>query len=209
MNIHLSDFTTPQVIAIAAIIVIAVVVIAFLIRKTRTARLRKRFGDAEYQHAVTERGDRGRAEALLEQREKRVGSFHLRALTPGDRRRFEETWGAVQAHFVDAPAGAVTEADELLAEVMAARGYPVSDFETRAGDISVDHPAVTQNYRSAHEIAIRHVNGQATTEDLRRAMIHYRALFDELVGETNESERKAVAKEAPIDYDVRHSYKAR
>lgn len=209
MNIHLSDLTTPQVIAIAAIIVIAVVVIALLIRKTRTARLRKRFGDAEYQRAVTERGDRSHAEALLEQREKRVSSFRLRALNPGDRRRFEEAWSGVQAHFVDGPAGAVTEADALLADVMAARGYPVSDFETRAADISVDHPGVTQNYRAAHEIAIRHLNGQATTEDLRRAMIHYRALFDDLISERDGSERRAVVKEAPVDYDVRHSYKAR
>jgi hypothetical protein len=213
MHINLSALTTPQIIGIIAIVLIVAAVIALLIQKTRTARLRKKFGEAEYGRALRIRGDRSRAEALLEQREKRVSSFHLRTLTPGDRARFDESWAAVQARFVDAPAGAVSEADQLLGDVMAARGYPVSDFETRAADISVDHPTVTQNYRTAHEIAVRHLNGQATTEDLRRAMIHYRALFDDLMGEPGSSDRRAaatpVAPPADYDYDANPSYRAR
>jgi hypothetical protein len=98
--------------------------------------------------------------------------------------KFIDRWKDVQARFVDGPARAVADADALLGEVMTARGYPVSDFEQRAGDISVDHPEVVRNYRAGHDIALRHAQGNASTEDLRQAMIHYRSLFDELVNET-------------------------
>jgi hypothetical protein len=111
-------------------------------------------------------------------------SFHLRPLASADRARFLATWTKVQAHFIDGPATAVTEADRLLGDVMATRGYPVSDFEQRAADISVDHPRVTENYRAAHAIAARHIRGQATTEELRQAFIHYRTLFEDMVGES-------------------------
>jgi hypothetical protein len=208
MNMNLSDLTTPQIIAIVAVVLIVAAVVVFALQKSRSARLRKKFGEAEYERAVAERGDRSRAEVLLEQRTKRVGAFHLRDLSPADRARFEEAWTRVQAHFVDGPAGAVTEADQLLGDVMATRGYPVGDFETRAADISVDHPEVTQNYRAAHEIAVRHLRGQATTEDLRRAMIHYRTLFVDLVGEPKDAVRMATAT-APADYPASPSYKAR
>ena len=107
----------------------------------------------------------------------RVEAFHVRPLTAGDRARFVESWRKVQARFVDGPAGAVTEADQLLGDVMSTRGYPVSDFEQRAADISVDHPLVLENYRTAHEIALRQTRGQANTEDLRQAMVHYRTLL--------------------------------
>lgn len=177
-----SNLSNWQVIAIVAIILVAAVVIIVLFEKSRSARLRSRFGTAEYERAITEGGSRRRAEAQLNEREKRVKSFHLRELSSADRSRFEANWMAVQQDFVDGPIGAVAEADQLLGTVMAARGYPVADFEQRAADISVDHPQVTENYRAAHEIALRQVNGKATTEDLRRAMIHYRALFDDLVG---------------------------
>jgi hypothetical protein len=205
MNMNLSDLTTPQIIAIVAVVLIVAAVIVIALQKSRTARLRKKFGEAEYEHAVAERGDRSHAEAVLEQRTKRVESFHLRPLTQADRARFEDAWARVQAHFVDGPAGAVTEADQLLGDVMATRGYPVGDFETRAADISVDHPEVTQNYRAAHDIAVRHLKGQATTEDLRRAMIHYRALFVDLVGEPKE----AVGRTATADYPSQPSYRTR
>ena len=119
-------------------------------------------------------------------------------LSDFDRSRFRDAWAQVQARFVDGPAGAVTEADQLLGDLMAARGYPVGDFETRAADISVDHPTVVQNYRSGHDIAVRHLKGQATTEDLRRAMIHYRALFEDLIGERN-----TTAPAVPVDYTPR------
>ena len=120
---------------------------------------------------------------MLDKRADRVESFHIEPLGPGDRARFAESWRRVQARFVDGPGGAVTEADQLLRDVMSTRGYPVSDFEQRAADISVDHPLVLENYRAAHEIALRQMGGKATTEDLRQAMVHYRTLFEELVNE--------------------------
>ena len=132
---------------------------------------------------MKEGGSRRHGEAGLDKRTERVESFHLRPLAPGDRARFVDSWRRVQARFVDGPAGAVAEADQLLGDVMSTRGYPVSDFEQRAADISVDHPLVLENYRTAHEIALRQTKGQASTEDLRQAMIHYRSLFEELVGE--------------------------
>jgi hypothetical protein len=109
--------------------------------------------------------------------------LHIRPLAPGDRARFVESWERVQARFVDGPGSAVADADRLLGDVMSTRGYPVSDFEQRAADISVDHPRVLENYRAAHRGAIRHTEGHASTEDLRQAMIHYRTLFEELVSE--------------------------
>jgi hypothetical protein len=112
-----------------------------------------------------------------------VESLHIRPLTPGDRARFVDSWARVQARFVDGPGGAVTDADQLLGDVMSKPGYPVSDFEQRAADISVDHPLVLDNYRAAHQCALRQAEGKANTEDLRQAMIHYRTLFEELVGE--------------------------
>jgi hypothetical protein len=206
---NLSNLTTGQIVAIVVLVLIVAAVIIIVLQRRRTARLRKRFGQAEYERAVAERGDISRAEAHLEERTKRVESFHLRALSPADRVRFEQEWDKVQARFVDGPAVAVTEADQLLGEVMAARGYPVSDFETRAADISVDHPQVVENYRAGHEIALRHLKAQATTEDLRRAMIHYRALFADLVGVPATAAGRSAAAAAGADYPSTPSYKAR
>lgn len=178
---NIAGITTPQMIGIVVVVLVVIALIAFALRKNRSARLRKKFGDAEYERAVAEHGRN--AETLLEKRTERVKTFHLRTLSDFDRSRFQQAWAQVQARFVDGPAGAVTEADQLLGDLMAARGYPVGDFETRAADISVDHPTVVQNYRAGHDIAVRHLKGQASTEDLRRAMIHYRALFEDLIGE--------------------------
>jgi hypothetical protein len=176
--------TTESVLIIALVVVVVAGIAAFLWRrKRRTERLRTQFGGAEYARAVEEGGNRRHAEAGLEERTQRVEAFHVRPLSAGDRARFVESWHGVQARFVDGPAGAVTEADQLLGDVMSARGYPVSAFEQRAADISVDHPLVLENYRTAHEIALRQVRGQANTEELRQAMVHYRTLFEELVGE--------------------------
>jgi len=174
--------------AIAAIIALVVIVIAgiatlIFLRKHRTAGLRGKFGDAEYARAVKEGGNRRHGEAGLDKRTERVEGLHVRPLALADRTRFEDSWRRIQARFVDGPASAVTEADQLLGDVMATRGYPVSDFEQRAADISVDHPLVLANYRTAHEIALRQTKGQASTEELRQAMIHYRTLFEELVSE--------------------------
>jgi hypothetical protein len=183
MNI-LSSMNTTTLIIIGAVIVVAIVAIATMgfLRKRRSEKLRTRFGSAEYDRALQEGKSRRHAEAGLDKRSDRVESLHIRPLGPGDRARFMESWSRVQARFVDGPGGAVTEADQLLRDVMSTRGYPVSDFEQRAADISVDYPLVLQNYRSAHEIAVRQTRGQASTEELRQAMIHYRTLFDELVG---------------------------
>jgi len=181
----LSAVTTTQIaIAIAvAVIVVTGIAVWLSSRKRRTKRLRTQFGGAEYTRAMKEGGSRRKAEAGLDERTDRVEGLHIRPLTPGDRTRFVASWGRVQARFVDGPGGAVTDADQLLGDVMSARGYPVSDFEQRAADISVDHPLVLENYRAAHQSALRQTRGQASTEDLRQAMIHCRTLFEELVGE--------------------------
>ena len=166
-----------------AVIVIAGIVTWVFLRKRRTERLRTQFGGTEYDRAVKEDGSRRHAEAGLKERTERVESLNIRPLAAGDRSRFVESWRRVEARFVDGPGGAVTEADQLLGDVMSTRGYPVGDFDQRAADISVDHPTVLQSYRTAHEIAVRQTKGTANTEDLRQAMIHYRTLFEELVGE--------------------------
>ncbi len=163
------------VIALAALLAIAWV----LVRKQRTVNLRKRFGP-EYDRAVSESGPQ-RAESVLLEREKRVQKFSMRELSAEERERFLTEWRMVQSQFVDDPQAAVGEADLLVDRLMQARGYPTSDFEQRAADISVSHPRVVDNYRAAHQIALRHQQGQASTEDLRNALIYYRSLFDELL----------------------------
>lgn len=172
-----------QTLIIAVVVIAAVLIITavFLSRRRRSAHLKDRFG-AEYDRAVKTAGDQGKAEAELAERERRVAKLDIRALEPAEREGFIRRWTEVQARFVDDPPRAVAFADVLLGEVMKARGYPVSDFDQRAGDISVDHPKVVEHYRAGHEIAVRHERGEANTEDLRQAMIHYRALFDNLVG---------------------------
>ena len=205
---HLSNLSTTEIAFIAFALVVAGGVVVWLLQRRRTTELRSRFGEAEYERALNSGGDRRHAEAQLENRKKRVESFHLRELSYSDRARFVSAWTEVQAHFVDTPAGAVTDADRLVGDLMSVRGYPVTDFEQRAADISVDHPIVTQNYRAAHEIAIRHMSGQATTEDLRRAMIHYRALFDDLLGESKPAEDRVVV-EPRTDYAGNPSFRTR
>jgi hypothetical protein len=199
---NFQDITAAQAgIILAIIVLIVIAIIAFYFSRRRSEKLRERFGP-EYERSVKESGNRRRAEEQLEQRAERVEKFHLRPIPPEDRARFTQEWDRVQAHFVDAPAGSVAEADQLLGDIMATCGYPMGDFEQRAADISVDHPVVTQNYRAAHEIAVRQASGQATTEDLRRSMIHYRALFEDLVNErrtTTVVDRKPVTAE-PVEY---------
>ena len=180
MNLNLMD---PKLIVLAAAVILVIAVLAWLyVRKRRstTAGLRQRFGP-EYERAVREHGSERKAEAKLTDREKRVEKLNIRDLNPMERERFSEQWKSVQSHFVDSPKGAVTEADDLVSSLMKTRGYPVSDFDQRAADISVDHPQVAENYRSAHEIALRVGKDAATTEDLRTAMIHFRSLLEELV----------------------------
>ena len=192
---NITTLTTTELALTVALVVIVIAGIAawLILRKRRTERLRTQFGGAEYDRAMQEGGSRRQAEAGLKERSVRVESLNIRPLAPGDRARFVESWRRIQARFVDAPGGAVTEADQLLGDVMSTRGYPVSDFEQRAADISVDHPLVLENYRKAHEIAVRQTQGQANTEDLRRSMIQYRSLFEELVGEPELARAKAAS----------------
>jgi hypothetical protein len=195
MNLDLMD---PKLIGLAVLVVVIIAVLAVLyVRKSRntTADLRKKFGP-EYDRAVLVHGAGRKAEAKLEDREKRVEKLNIRDLDPIEHERFLKRWESVQSRFVDSPKGAVTEADDLVSSLMKARGYPVSDFDQRAADISVDHPRVVENYRSAHEIALRVAKvgkDEASTEELRTAMIHYRSLFEDLVQVPVSIERKEVA----------------
>jgi hypothetical protein len=171
-------------IAILLVVLVAVILIAavsfLLARKKRSQRLRERFGP-EYDRVVKKEGEVRRAEGVLEIRAKRRDKLEIRQLSSSMRADFNDRWRTVQSQFVDDPKGSVSRADQLVNEVMKARGYPMADFEQRAADISVDYPAVVENYRAAHDIALRHNRGQASTEDLRKAMVYYRNLFEELL----------------------------
>jgi hypothetical protein len=174
---------TPVEITLAVIVVLLAIGLAVVwMRQRRTDQLKSKYGP-EYSRVVKEEGSPRKAEEALRDREKRVSTFQIAPVSPERRREFVDAWRKVQAQFVDDPQGAVTHADVLLGQVMEERGYPVTDFDQRSADLSVDHPDVVQNYRAAHDIALRHARGEAGTEDLRQAMIHYRALFDDLVNE--------------------------
>jgi hypothetical protein len=173
------------VIAIAAVALVALIAgVAFMRR--RTVRLQERFG-REYDRAVERQGGKRRGEAELASRVERRERLDLRPLSRESCESFRRSWEEVQKQFVDNPGHAVTRADELVSTVMSERGYPMDDFERRAADISVDHADVVERFRSAHGIAKKNEEGTATTEDLRQAIKHYRALFDELL-ETGEDE---------------------
>lgn len=174
------DTRVVVAIVVAVIVLVAIAAAIAVSRKRRREHLRENFGP-EYDRALAQHGDPARAEAVLAEREKRVHSFPIRHLSPSDRQTYAAEWEAVQRRFVDDPAMAVSEADSLVNRVMTARGYPMADFGQRSADISVNYPTVVQNYRMAHDIALRHSQGQATTEDLRQAMVHYRSLFAELL----------------------------
>jgi hypothetical protein len=165
-------------------VVVAVVVLLLLssaFRARRRRGLQRGFGP-EYDHALEEADSRRRAESELRDRVKRHDEFDLRPLDRDERNRYLREWEGVQARFVDEPAGAIGEADELIQKVMRDRGYPVDDFDQRAADLSVEHADVVENYRSAHAISGRSATGEATTEELRRAVVQYRVLFEDLVG---------------------------
>ena len=169
-----------EIVAIVAIIVAIALGVLLLMTRKRSDHLRSRFGP-EYERTVRQSGNRQRAERELERREKRVEQLHIHPLSPRHRDEFANAWRKDQARFVDDPGGAVTEADRLVQEVMRARGYPVADFERRVEDVSVGHPHLVQNYRAAREVAERNRRGEANTEELRKALVYYRALFEELL----------------------------
>lgn len=167
---------------LVAVVVVLVMVVGVLVaRERRSRQLRKGFGP-EYDRVLAERGDQRTAEAELSERRDRREQFEIRELDPAAREDYLERWRTTQRRFVDEPAVAVGEADRLVTEVMHLRGYPVDeDFERRAADVSVDHPAVVENYRAAHAISLRAKRAQASTEDLRQAFVHFRSLFDDLL----------------------------
>ena len=188
-------------IAIAVVAVLAVAVWQALARR-RTGKLQQQFGP-EYARTLGSAESRRDAEAELQAREEHRQQLEIRALSQAARERYLESWQHVQSQFVDDPRGAAASAESLIQSVMAERGYPVEDFEQRAADISVDHPQVVENYRQGHRLSQAGADGGRQTEDLRQAMRHYRALFDELVEATADQptrrEQKLLSRENAID----------
>jgi hypothetical protein len=188
-------FTTTQIVvaALVFVVVVGIAIAAFVgHRRTRTRALRNRFG-SEYDRAVVTHGSSHQAEAKLADRQTRVKAFEIRELGVTERERLVTEWHTVQARFVDHPKSAVTEADELINTLLQARGYPRASFEQRAADVSVTYPRVMENYRLAHAVAVRSGSVEATTEELRTAMIQYRAIFDELAQAQRPVEVKSAA----------------
>jgi hypothetical protein len=189
------EFTTTQIL-VAAFVLALLIIIAIAayveMRKKKTTALRSRFG-SEYARAVDSHGSAREAEAKLSEREKRVATLSIRELGINERERFVTEWNTAQARFLDHPRLAVTEADDLINALLEARGYPPSSFEQRAADVSVHYPGVMQNYRHAHSIAVRLGQVEASTEELRTAMIEYRAIFDDLLQAKTHIEVKSAA----------------
>jgi UTP-glucose-1-phosphate uridylyltransferase len=174
-----TTFTIITVFVVLGIIG-AIAGLVFVSRR-RAKQLHDHFGP-EYEHTVQTMGGEKKAQSELEERQKHVEALDIRPLSASERERYLADWAAVQSKFVDEPGQAIVAADRLIMEVMQVRAYPVSDFEQRAADISVTYPALVSNYRAAREIAIKNEQHQADTEELRQAMIHYRSLFEELLG---------------------------
>jgi hypothetical protein len=173
-----NDALTFVIVAFVAIV--ALILIWLYLQRRKSMALRDRFGE-EYDRTVDTRGSRTKGEADLLEREKRVKTFDIRPLGPDERARFTGEWQETKALFVDSPVEAIDRADRLLATIMKTRGYPMADFEHRHADLTVDHGDVATHYLAGHEIADRAGRGDATTEELRRAMNHYERLFDHLV----------------------------
>ena len=168
------------------LVLLVAVVVWLVLRQRRSAALRGRFGD-EYDRTVGAIGHRGKAEAELQARERRVAALDIRPLTPQERSEFSDEWREVKAVFVDSPPEAVLHADRTLVRMMATRGYPMADFDRRYEDLTVAHADEARHYRAAHQIADRSLRGETTTEDLRQAMKHYEALFDHLVSDVSDT----------------------
>ena len=172
--------TTSTVIILVLAIAVITLVAIMLFQRQKTHKLKTQFGP-EYDRLVDKEGSPRRAEAVLDARQKRVAKYQIRHLSREECNRFAEKWRVVQERFVDNPRQSVAEADGLINEALRARGFPMGDFEQQAADISVEHPQVVEDYRAAHEVAVRDRQGQATTEDLRLAMRHYRDLFEHVL----------------------------
>ncbi len=185
---NLTTLNPPMLIAIVGVVLaigIALLIYMKYAQRKRTENLRSKFGP-EYDKALSEHRDRGHAESELQKRATRVAKFNIHALKTEERSKYTEDWRREQSLFVDDPQAAVNHADTLVQDVMLRRGYPVGDFDQNATDLSVDHPRVVENYRIAHEIAIREGQNRGSTEDLRKAMVSYRVLFEDLLDQTVE-----------------------
>src|ERR1039458_5361330 len=188
-----SHFTQTQLVVVAfAVLFVVVIVVATYLEKRKTKALRNRFG-SEYNRAVLKHGSQRKAEAKLAGRQTRVDAFKIHELGAIERERFAAAWQTVQSRFVDFPKAAVTEADELIAALLVARGYPRDTFEQSAADLSVAHPRMMESYRATHAIATRPSGSEANTEELRFAMIQSRAIFDELIQDQNPLEKRSAA----------------
>ena len=175
--------TTYIIIGVILVLVVLGAVIAVVSsRRQRSKGFQNKYGP-EYDRTVQSAGNEKKAQAELDERRKHVETLNIRPLSVSERERYQAEWTAIQAKFVDQPGQATVEADHLIMEVMKVRAYPVSDFEQRAADISVNYPALVSNYRLAREIAIKNEQHSANTEELRQAFIYYRSLFDELLKE--------------------------
>jgi FtsZ-interacting cell division protein ZipA len=174
------DGTTIAVIAVAIAAVVLIALALWLTSRRRSQRLQDRFGP-EYDRTVEDADNRRQAEQELRERQRRHDELNIVPLDEDSRARYAEQWQGIQQRFVDAPTESVAEADVVVMQVMRDRGYPVDDFERRADDISVDHPHVVDHYRSAHSVAGRSRSGECSTEELREAVVHYRALFEALL----------------------------
>jgi nucleosome binding factor SPN SPT16 subunit len=189
------SFTNTQLIvaAFVLVVIVAIAIAAYVEhRKTKTRAMRNRFG-SEYDREVLKRGSSRQAESKLAERETYVKTLEIRDLGVVERDRFLTEWSTIQSRFVNHPKSAVTEADDLINALLEARGYPHASFEQRAADLSVSYPRVMENYRLAHAVAVRPGKIDATTEELRIAMIQYRAIFDELAQPVKPAEQKSAA----------------
>jgi hypothetical protein len=190
--------SSGTIVAIVIIVVIvAAVIIAIAAAGARRRRLQQRFGP-EYDRAVADTGSRRRAEAELTEREKRVRELDIRPLDPAARDRYKDQWTAIQQQFVDAPEKAITEAQKLIVVVMDERGYPTDDTGQIMSDLSVDHAATLEHFRTAQALGARAADGTANTEEMRQAMVHYRALFRDLLGEADDTTPAAEAADPAV-----------
>ncbi len=185
------DTLVTVIIVVAVLVIIGAILGLVFTRRSRSKQLQTKFGP-EYDHTVETMGNEKKAQTVLDDRQKHVAALNIRPLSATERERYLADWASVKSKFVDEPGQAVVDSDRLIMEVMQVRAYPVSDFEQRAADISVTYPALVSNYRAARAIAIKNMDHQASTEELRQAMIYYKPLFEDLLGSetVGEEEKK-------------------
>lgn len=190
-----------QVVVIVIVVVVVAALVAFAVVANRRRALRQRFGP-EYDRAVQEQDSRGAAERELRERERRHAELELTPLSPESRARYAAAWEELQVRFVDSPAETVGDADELVSRLIAERGYPTGDFSDQIAHLSVEHARTLTHYRDAHEIRQRNERGEAGTEDLRQALVHYRALFADLLGEDPVGQRAPEQRHPDSEHDA-------